>query len=75
MWKGFMIEFKIVKHDVSPHRQVVELWDGPSFIGTLTSVPTGNVVRFISKHPIKVEVDDPMELNVVQIHINHPGGN
>lgn len=69
-----MIEFKIGRHFVN-NRQVVELWDGPAFIGQITSVPTKNVIRLITRHQIEVEVGDPMELNVVQIFINHPGGN
>lgn len=70
-----MITFRIMPHSIDPKRQVIELWDGDVFVGQLTSEPTDNAVRLITKHQIRIEKEDSDYLNAYLLCINHPGGN
>lgn len=62
------LQFKLAKHTIYPDKEVIEIFHGTEFVGTITASKE-NTVRFLSKHKIDVNrIDGP--INVVEIEIN-----
>ncbi len=43
-----MFTFKLARHSVEPDRDIIEIWDGATFVGAI--YPTDQGIKLISKY-------------------------
>lgn len=70
-----MFTFKLARHSVEPDRDIIEIWDGNTFVGAI--YPTDQGIKLISKYiadnpeaAIKIKIDRSGLLPLPAILIN-----